>query len=438
MTAVSLALASAAHLFAAGTGAGDRAAFHAAARQFAQRLPADGAIVNLCAARRSFALTLVAGAIRGQPSLLPWSPSPTVVGEVAAAHAATIAVTDEAMPDFGAVRCCRPPGPDELADASAAGMPILLDPAQIAVVAFTSGSTGAPQAHAKTWGTLAASSQRLAQRVLDGLVAAQLVATVPPQHVFGLETTILLPLFSDCACLDARPLFPADVRAALESVSAPRVLVTTPVHLRALLAAGVQLPPLARIVSATAPLSPALAASAEARFGAPVLEIYGSTESGAIATRRVAEDSAWTPLADVRFQSVEDGVEVSAPYLPQPIRLSDRIECEADGRIRLLGRSADLIKVAGRRISCTDLTQRLLAVPGVEDAIVIVPEPDQIDGRPAALVVAPDMEESAILAALATQVDAVFLPRPLRKVAALPRNAVGKLPRAALLELLRG
>ncbi|TJY58299.1 acyl-CoA synthetase [Sinimarinibacterium sp. CAU 1509] len=435
---VSLPLSSAERLFAVGSGAGDRADFHAAARQFAQQLPATGPIVNLCAARRSFALTLVAGAICGRPSLLPWSPSANVVRDVAAAHVAAVVVADETLPDLGALQCCRAPDPGAITDNTGSAAPVTLDPAQVAVVAFTSGSTGAPQAHAKTWGTLAASSQRLAQRVLDGLVAAQLVATVPPQHVFGLETTILLPLFSDCACLDARPLFPADVRAALESVAAPRVLVTTPVHLRALLAADVQLPPLARIVSATAPLAPPLAAAAEARFAAPVLEIYGSTESGAIASRRTAEDTAWTPLPDVRFASVEDGAEVSAPYLPQPIRLSDRIECMADGRIRLLGRSADLIKVAGRRISAADLTQRLLAVPGVEDAIVIVPEPDQIDGRPAALVVAPDMDEAAILAALATQVDAVFLPRPLRKVAALPRNAVGKLPRSALLELLRG
>jgi acyl-coenzyme A synthetase/AMP-(fatty) acid ligase len=438
MTRVMLPLAGDLPLFVSATDAGDRARFHAASRQFAQRLPADGALLNLCATRRGFALTLVAGAMQGRTSLLPWSPAAPVVGEVAAAHAAKLAVSDEPTPAVDGLQACRTPAPDEAVTVPGAQAELALDAAQIAVVAFTSGSTGAPQAHAKTWGTLAASTQRLARRVLDGLSRAQLVATVPPQHVFGLETTILLPLFSDCSCLDARPLFPADVRTALEQVDAPRVLVTTPVHLRALLAADLRLPPLARIVSATAPLAPALAAAAEARFAAPVIEIYGSTESGAIASRRTAVDTLWTALDDVRFVQRDDGAEVCAPYLPQSVPLSDRIECSDDGRIRLLGRSADLIKVAGRRISAADLTQRLLAVPGVEDAVVIVPEPDQIDGRPAALVVAPDLDEAAILAALATRLDAVFLPRPLRKVAALPRNAVGKLPRAALLELLRG
>ena len=55
--------------------------------------------------------------------------------------------------------------------------------------------------------------------------------------------------------------------------------------------------------------------------------------------------------------------------------------------------------------------------------------------RTAALVVAPGLDEAAILAALRIGIDPVFLPRPLRRVTALPRNETGKLPRAALLAL---
>jgi acyl-coenzyme A synthetase/AMP-(fatty) acid ligase len=57
--------------------------------------------------------------------------------------------------------------------------------------------------------------------------------------------------------------------------------------------------------------------------------------------------------------------------------------------------------------------------------------------RVAALVVAPMLDEPTILDALRAGVDPAFLPRPLRKVAALPRNETGKLPRAQLLALLR-
>ena len=72
--------------------------------------------------------------------------------------------------------------------------------------------------------------------------------------------------------------------------------MTTPVHLRALVESGVALPPLAGIVSATAPLAPEIAAAAEARFGGEVREMFGSTETCVFAVRRTALEAAWTPL----------------------------------------------------------------------------------------------------------------------------------------------
>ena len=57
-------------------------------------------------------------------------------------------------------------------------------------------------------------------------------------------------------------------------------------------------------------------------------------------------------------------------------------------------------------------------------------------GRIAALVVAPSLDEAQILTALRGSFDPVFLPRRLRKLAALPRNETGKLPRDLVLGLL--
>lgn len=96
------------------------------------------------------------------------------------------------------------------------------------------------------------------------------VATVPPQHMYGMELSVLLPMVTTLAVHAGRPFFPDDVARALADIPAPRVLVTTPVHLRALVESGVALPPLAGIVSATAPLAPEIAAAAEARFGGEV------------------------------------------------------------------------------------------------------------------------------------------------------------------------
>src|SRR3954454_6434807 len=94
-----------------------------------------------------------------------------------------------------------------------------------------------------------------------------------------------------------RPFFPADIRAELRALPRPRCLVTTPVHLRVLLGEADELPRLDLLVCATAPLAPQIAATAEARFAAPLHEIYGCTEAGQVATRRTVETNEWRALS---------------------------------------------------------------------------------------------------------------------------------------------
>jgi acyl-coenzyme A synthetase/AMP-(fatty) acid ligase len=163
------------------------------------------------------------------------------------------------------------------------------------------------------------------------------------------------------------------------------------------------------------------------------MEIYGCTEAGSMATRRTVDTSSWQLHPGMRIQSDGEAIIVTATHLPEAINLNDVVEIEAPQHFRLLGRDADMLKVGGKRASLADLTQRLLDIDGVHDGVLFVPDGSE---RPAALVVA-DADESQILAALAPQIDAVFLPRPLRRVASLPRDALGKLPRAALMEALR-
>src|SRR5690606_22508015 len=90
-----------------------------------------------------------------------------------------------------------------------------------------------------------------------------LLATVPGQHMWGLETSVLLPMFANICVSDGRPLYPMDIKAALDKLTAPRMLVSTPVHLRALAMSGISFPPVTRVLCATAPLDKALAARTE-------------------------------------------------------------------------------------------------------------------------------------------------------------------------------
>lgn len=401
------------------------------AQALAARLPPAGPALNLCEDRYHFMTAFAAVCLRGQTNLLPPSHAAGVIAQIAAGWPGCYAIGDAACPDPTLAWV------DVRSDAGrvdgALPMPVVSG-AHTAALAFTSGSTGAPRAHAKTWGSLVRVAQLTAQRLLGGTDrGAAIVATVPPQHMYGLETTVMLAFAGGCAAHAGRTFFPAELRAALEQVPAPRVLVTTPVHLRACLAAGGAFPSLELIVSATAPLGEELAAAAERRLGAPVHEIYGCTEAGSMATRRTVTTGVWELFADMHLERRDGSDLVHAAHLPAPVPLPDAVEDLGAGRFRLLGRNADLLKVAGKRASLGELTAQLLRIPGVVDAAVFVPQSVAgHEARPAALVVAPDLTEARILAALGARVDPVFLPRPLVRVSGLPRNEVGKLPHAAL------
>ena len=200
------------------------------------------------------------------------------------------------------------------------------------------------------------------------------------------------------------------------------------------------MPPLAAITSATAPLSAELAAEAEARYGAPIVELFGSTETCVIAHRRTTRESAWRLYPDIVLRPQPDGTLVDAPYFSQPVVLQDVVELLPDHAFHLRGRNADLVEIAGKRASLSDLTNRVLALPGVIDAVVLQLEEEDGAGvrRIAALVVAPDRCESDLMDGLRRSVDPVFLPRRLRCIDALPRNETGKLARAAVLAALKG
>jgi acyl-coenzyme A synthetase/AMP-(fatty) acid ligase len=411
------------------------------ARALAETLPAGSHCLNLCEDRYRFILTFAASLMRGQPTMLPPSRAPSVILEMLERYPEAHCVGDDGLNGCALER--QPPRYTTLSAAHAEWTgpiePLLLPPETLAVIGFTSGSSGPPKAQSKSWASFSKSTRLNAELLREVAGAnAQILATVPAQHMYGMETSVLLPLLGGFPIHPARPFFPADIVRALNELEAPRVLVTTPVHLRALIESGLALPPMAAIISATAPLPLELARAAESASGGTVLELYGSTETCVIAHRQTARQEAWTTYAGVEIQPRPDGALIEAEWLAAPVLLQDLIERLPGERFRLAGRAADLLEIAGKRASLGELTRRLLAIPGVRDGIVFLPESEGPVQRVAALVVAPELDEAAVLAALREVVDPVYLPRPLKRVAALPRNATGKLPRAALLDALRG
>jgi acyl-coenzyme A synthetase/AMP-(fatty) acid ligase len=196
------------------------------------------------------------------------------------------------------------------------------------------------------------------------------------------------------------------------------------------------LPDLQFILSATAPLSPGLARQAEDMYRTEVLEIYGCTEAGSIATRRTVEDNLWRTYDDMRVYQRDDRCLVEGPSVTQPVELNDVIQLRNAHEFSLHGRLADLINVAGKRTSLASLNHKLNEIDGVTDGAFFMPEetPGTVS-RLVAFVVAPALSRQDVLHALRQQIDAVFLPRPLYMVDALPRAQSGKLPRASLAAL---
>ncbi|MGS0648467.1 AMP-binding protein [Komagataeibacter melomenusus] len=414
-----------------------------AAHALAATLP-PRPIINLCRDRLYFTVAFCAAVLRGQYSVLPGSHAAGPLAHLLACYPDAAIVTDTDLPP-----CPLPAGMPVIRlstlHAGGAGRPANPDIAAMQVVAhiLTSGSTGTPVAHAKTWGGLNRRAQASAGLFtpVPGRVAT-IVGTVPPCHMYGFETTVIQPLVTGCISTTGPALFPADIRTRLEQGPQPCILLTTPLHLRTFLADPTPLPPIARVISATAPLDAATAERAERCWQAPVFEIYGSTETGSIATRRTTATQAWRLHSGIRLHPRPDGTaSIHAPDTTSHV-VADALTPLTPDTFRLEGRMTDIIKIAGQRTSLAGLNAILLGLPGVEDGTFLAPAPDAAPGQPVGrmevVVVAPTRTAPDILAELRTRVPPAFLPRRVVRVSVLPRNELGKLTRAALLALVHG
>lgn len=410
----------------------DGARFLADAAWVAADLPDRPFVLNCCDDRYNFMCAFAAALLRGQLTVLPPDRLAATVGRLKLDHDGLYAVTEPATarPDLDIV------GIDMAGESGAnRGQAPTLSPGAPAVRLFTSGSTGEPQAVSRSWGQLVAGVHLYRHALgLDRLARPAIVATVPSQHSYGLETAAMLQMTGHASVYCGLPNYSADVAEALHGTAPPRVLVTTPINLRALAASRVDLPPLSLIVSATAPLTKALADDAEQRWGAPVKEVYGCTEAGLVATRRTADGELWTVPPGIR---VGDGGVVTGSHLPEPVTLGDTLEAAPNGTFRLLGRKQDMINVAGNRASLAGLNAVLCALDGVVDGVFYQPAGQDDAGvtRLIAFVVAPARTPHDIRNDLRARIAPAFLPRKIVRLPGLPRNAGGKIAQADLAAL---
>jgi acyl-coenzyme A synthetase/AMP-(fatty) acid ligase len=314
-----------------------------------------------------------------------------------------------------------------------------LDPATAMLEFFTSGSTGAAKRIVKP---LAMLNREIA--TLDALWGATtgcrpVVATVPHRHIFGLTFHLLWPLAS------GRP-FTSHVDEMWETLLArgvaDTVVVTSPAHLTRL--SGI--PSLepghrpVRIFTAGAPLRAAQAREVASVLGVLPTEIFGSTETGAIATRtQFAGEEPWIPLPGIEVRTDDTGcMIVRSPYGPDgtPFLSADRIETMPDGKFHFLGRADRVAKIEGKRVSLVRLETEIVALPWVEDvaAVVLGGTPERLaaavilsgEGRACLVAMGAFRLGRDLRRQLSRRLEPAWLPKSWRFVDALPRGAMGK------------
>jgi acyl-coenzyme A synthetase/AMP-(fatty) acid ligase len=404
-------------------------------------LVAHGAVCNMCRRRYDFMVLLAAALLNGQTTVLPSSRAPRAIDAAVEGWASVLfaeSLGDLPIPDRGAIS-------DNDFDTLITQLPFA--PGELHV--FTSGSTGEPVRHVKTWNILAGGAKLTAEVIARaGLIPNQcaIVGTTPHQHMFGLEAAVFTGLAHGYCLYDAPVFYPADLEVLVARTEmlgiSDLVLITSPPHLKFLHQALRETPQIRCIISATAPLHSDIAVDLETNGDRSVFEIYGSTETGSLAWRRTATSDLWTPLDEFQLTQRKDGWFANAPHLAKGAMLGDDIELCPENRFRLLGRHGDMVRIAGKRQSLGALNTALTAMPDIRDGVVIR---DTVDGedRLSVLVVpdpASEMDDDALREAvrahMRTHFDPVFVPRLIQIIDHLPRGETGKIAASDLAALL--
>jgi acyl-CoA synthetase (AMP-forming)/AMP-acid ligase II len=433
----------------------------AAGRRLAEGAPGlpPGTLVGLAAANGpGFLASLLALRRAGLAALLldPQSPEPEARRILGALGAPALLRCPEGWPQGPEGWSLLSPPGDRTEPASPIFPGSFPDRSDIAVVKLTSGSTGAPRGIAASSEALLADDAALTLSM--GLSAAdRLLTTIPLSHSYGLASLALPALVRGTLLVmpEAAGVYDPFVTAArLDATFFP----TVPAYLDAL-ARMAEPPPrpdsLRLVITAGAPLAAATSARFREAFGLPVHVFYGSSECGGICYDReggaAERGTVGAPVEGVRvLVEPDDGrvtvesAAVASGYLPEPderlaggrFRAGD-LAVWQDGELALRGRVDDLVNIKGKKVNPREVETVLAGLPGVDEAAVLgVPLAGAGELLRAVVACRPgSLTAGEVVAWCRARLSAHKVPRSVILIESLPRNARGKLDRAALLAL---
>lgn len=320
------------------------------------------------------------------------------------------------------------------------GVPL---PASTALIKLTSGSTGEPKGACFDEASLVAGIRQIGA-AMELAADDRILLAIPLSHSYGFDNGVLsLAVLGTPLVLQER-FFPGSVLRGLDD-GRVTFLPLAPPLVRSL--GGAQWPaelPLRRVICAGGRLSPAAAEAFRRASGLRVHDFYGSTETGGICFESHPEEpgaagTVGRPLPGVELLVDDDGRlrvrsaanligVVGGPRDPEPrtVRMGDLVRIEEDGRVRLLGRSAHVLNVGGRKVPASRVEEALRRCPGVLDAAVVGVEDEVRGDRAVAFVVSREWPIET------KGMEAGLVPRELRRVPELPYGERGKLDRRRL------
>jgi acyl-CoA synthetase (AMP-forming)/AMP-acid ligase II/3-hydroxymyristoyl/3-hydroxydecanoyl-(acyl carrier protein) dehydratase len=245
-----------------------------------------------------------------------------------------------------------------------------IDLASQCIYLFTSGSQGEPKLVKKTLQQLQTEIATLENLWGDTLADSAILATVSHQHIYGLLFKVLWPVVTHRIFYSVSFLSPEPLLKAVHDK--PAVWIASPAQLKRLDAQSPwsQLARLNAIFSSGGLLPASSSENIWHRTQRPVIEVYGSTETGGIGWRKLTTDTLWRVFPGIHIKQTDDQqFWLYSPYLPdsQPVRLDDRLNLHPDGQFELLGRQDRIVKLEEKRLSLSELENCLVQSPWVAE-----------------------------------------------------------------------
>jgi len=313
---------------------------------------------------------------------------------------------------------------------------------------FTGGSTGKPKIWSKTPRNLFAEAFYLSEKYA---LSAQdrIVACAPPFHLYGFTFAVLLPFVSGASVAADIPAYPEEIRTALADYDAS-VFIGTPMHYRVLRKDAIPSKSLRLAFSSTGKLDQADGLCFHKHTGADLVEIYGSTETGVIASRCQAKgERTFKPLDVVDWKVYHQELSVRSPFISPGIgksadgyfRTGDRVclysENDPNTGFELLGRADGIVKIGGKRVDLEDIRQKIKRTPHVEDAVVIARPAAKGRQNTISALIQGEINIVQLRQAISALLEPYAIPRQIKITSAIPMLPTGKYDRNAIEVLFR-